>query len=79
MGAKELKDKIQEYLDKADERVLKIVNGVLENFYNDEIVAYHADGTSMSKKEYLSFLEYSQNQYLNKDFTSVEDLEGMVF
>lgn len=75
MGAKELKDKIQEYLDKADERVLKIVNSVFENYYDDDTVAYHADGSPMSRKEYKTSLETSQNQYVNEEYTSIEDLE----
>ncbi|WP_046755926.1 hypothetical protein [Kordia jejudonensis] len=75
MEAVILKNKIQSYLDNADERVLAIVNGVFENYYKDETVAFHPDGTPMSRHEYKVALDTAEEQINNGDFISVEEFE----
>lgn len=78
MSSLELKNKIQHFLSYADDRVLQIVNSVFENYYQDEnkIVAFHPDGTPMTKKEYQTALEIAEKQLQKGDFISVEELEN---
>ena len=75
MGTVELKKRITLYLENADERVLKIVNSVFENYYQQEQVAFHPDGTPMSRKEYNEALETAEKQIKEGDYISVEDFE----
>ena len=75
MGAVELKDRIQTFLDKADDRVLSIVNSVFENYYQDEQVAFHPDGSPMTHKEYKMALDTAEEQITKGDFISVEEFE----
>lgn len=57
MEAVELKNRIQSFLENADEKVLAIVNGVFENYYKDQTVAFHPDGTPMTREEYKMALD----------------------
>jgi hypothetical protein len=40
MSSVELKSRIHDFLENADERILNIVNGVFENYYQQQTVAY---------------------------------------
>ena len=75
MGAVELKNRIQIFLDNADERVLAIVNGVFENYYKDETVAFHPNSTPMTRQEYKMALDTAEEQIENGDFISAEEFE----
>jgi hypothetical protein len=56
MGLPELKHKIQLQLDLADERVLRIVSSVFDNYLN-EIVSYNANGNALTLSEYHNKVE----------------------
>ena len=56
MGLPELKHKIQLQLDIADERVLRIVSSVFDNYLN-EIVSYDANGNALTLFEYHNKVE----------------------
>lgn len=75
MSTVELKKRITHFLEHADERVLNIVNSVFENYCQEEQVAYHPDGTPMSRKEYKEALDIAENQVNEGDYIPVEDLE----
>lgn len=62
-------------MDKADDRILSIVNGVFENYYQDEQVAFHPDGSPMSRKEYKMALDTAETQIKEGDFISAEEFE----
>lgn len=74
MNNKELKNKIQSYLDKADEQVLNMVNEVFENYYRKQTVAFHPDGTPMSKEEYKADLDLAEAQIKDGDYIPVEQM-----
>jgi hypothetical protein len=56
MGLPELKHKIQLQLELADERVLRIVSSVFDNYLN-EIVSYDANGKALTLSEYHNKVE----------------------
>jgi hypothetical protein len=56
MGLPELKHKIQLQLDLADERVLRIVSSVFDNYLN-EIVSYDTNGNALTLSEYHNKVE----------------------
>jgi hypothetical protein len=77
MSTVDLKNRIQFFLKNADERVLRIVNGVFENYYKDEIVAFHADGTPMTRQEYKAALDTAEAQIKDGDVMSVSEFEQL--
>lgn len=73
----ELKNKIQSYLEKADERLLRIVHSVFENYYeeeNDEIVGYTVKGEPLTKSQYIDKIKQAEKDIEDGKFTTHEDL-----
>ena len=65
MGLPELKNKIQQQVESADEKILKIVSSVFDNYYNDQ-------GTTDAIINEL--LEISENDYkegLTEPYTKI--------
>nr|WP_314838219.1 hypothetical protein [uncultured Flavobacterium sp.] len=56
MGLPELKQKIQMQIENADERLLRIVSSVFDNYLN-EIVSYDANGNPLTISEYHNKVE----------------------
>ncbi|SFN77230.1 hypothetical protein SAMN05421741_11099 [Paenimyroides ummariense] len=70
-----LKNRIHSFVEKADERILSIVNSVFENYYNKDIVAFYPDGKPMTREEYKEALLNAEKQIDEGDFLDVEELE----
>ncbi|MBS7232558.1 hypothetical protein KHA90_16185 [Flavobacterium psychroterrae] len=73
MGLPELKDKIRHQLDLADERVLRIVSSVFDNYLN-EVVSYDAQGNPLTLSEYNNKVEEGLNDEKYNRIISKEDL-----
>ena len=56
MGLPELKQKIQMQIENADERLLRIVSSVFDNYLND-IVSYDSKGNALTLSEYRNKVE----------------------
>ena len=56
MGLPELKQKIQMQIENADERLLRILSSVFDNYLN-EIVSYDAKGNALTLSEYHNKVE----------------------
>ncbi|MCR4029979.1 MULTISPECIES: hypothetical protein [Flavobacterium] len=75
MGALELRESILEYINTADERLLKVVKAVIESYQEDEIVAFSVDGKPITRSEYKLELSNAENEIKNGSLISHEDLE----
>ena len=75
MGALELKDNILELLNNADENLLKVVKEAIENYKEEEIVAYTVDGKPLNRKEYKEKLDSAMQRVREGNYTTQEDLE----
>lgn len=73
MGLPELKDKIRNQLDLADEKVLRIVSSVFDNYLN-EVVSYDAKGNPLTLIEYHNKVEEGLDDIKYNRITSKEDL-----
>ena len=73
MGLPELKDKIRNQLDLADEKVLRIVSSVFDNYLN-EVVSYDANGNPLTLSEYHNKVEEGLNDVKYNRIVSQEDL-----
>jgi hypothetical protein len=73
MGLPELKDKIRNQLDLADERVLRIVSSVFDNYLN-EVVSYDSEGNPLTLSEYHNKVEEGLEDVKYNRIISKEDL-----
>jgi len=73
MGLPELKDKIRNQLDLADERVLRIVSSVFDNYLN-EVVSYDSEGNPSTLSEYHNRVEEGLDDIKYNRIISKEDL-----
>lgn len=75
MGALELRDNLLQYINQADERLLKVVKAVMESYWEEEIVAHTIDGKPLTKKEYREELNEALAEIKKGEFTTQEDIE----
>jgi len=88
MGLPELKQKIQMQIENADERLLRIVSSVFDNYLNETefvkttennlaepIVAYDTTGKPLTLKQYNEEIDKGIDDFNNGRFISQEDLE----
>ncbi|WP_426483542.1 hypothetical protein [Flavobacterium sp. 2] len=73
MGLPELKDKIRSQLDLADERVLRIVSSVFDNYLN-EVVSYDGKGNPITLTEYHNRVEEGLEDIKYNRIVSSDDL-----
>ena len=75
METLELRDSLLEYINQAENRLLKVVKAVMESYWDEEIVAYTIEGKPLTKSSYNSELQASIDEIKNQDFINQEDLE----
>jgi len=73
MGLPELKEKIRNQLDLADEKVLRIVSSVFDNYLN-EVVSYDSKGNPLTLSEYHNKVEEGLDDIKYNRIISKEDL-----
>ena len=75
MGALELKNDILKIIDNADEQLLQVVKTVIDNYQDDQIVAYGVNGNPITRSQYKLELKNALDEIKRGDFISQEDLE----
>ncbi|BDU25933.1 hypothetical protein [Flavobacterium sp. GSB-24] len=75
MGALELRESVLEYINTADERLLKVVKAVIESYQEEEIVAFSVEGKPITRSEYKTQLADGKLEIEKGQYTSQEDLE----
>ena len=75
MGALELKDSVLQYINSADERLLKVVKAVIESYQENEIVSYTVNGNPLTRNQYKIELTKAVEEINSGKFISQEDLE----
>ncbi len=75
MGAIGLRDDIKNYVNIADERLLKVVKAVMESYWEEETVAFTVDGKPLTKKMYAQELQNGILEIQNNETISQEILE----
>jgi mevalonate pyrophosphate decarboxylase len=75
MGALGLRDNLLQYINQADERLLKVVKAVMESYWEEEVVAYSVDGKPLTKIVYKEELKEAIAEIKRGEFTTQEDLE----
>ncbi|MFH7005535.1 hypothetical protein [Flavobacterium bizetiae] len=75
MGALELRDSVLEYINTADERLLKVVKAVIESYKEEEIVAFSVEGKPITRGAYKAELANAKSEIQKGEFISQDDLE----
>lgn len=75
MGTVELRKTMQDYINDADERLLKVLKAVVESYKENDIVAFTVNGQALTKKQYNQELFDAEDEIAQGQFTSQEDLE----
>lgn len=73
MGAIELREKWKQSIETVDLRFLQMVDALYEGYFKNEVVAYHPDGTPMSRQEYKMALDIAEAQIDEGDFITADD------
>ena len=75
MATLDLKQSVQNYIDTADNRLLKMIKALVESYYEEEdVVAYTADGKPLTKSAYKKELLEAEAEIARGEFTTQEDL-----
>ena len=76
MASLDLKQSVQNYIDTADNRLLKMIKALVESYHEeDQIVAYTVEGKPLTRKQYNQELMDAETEIQRGELTSVEDLE----
>ncbi|MGE6355092.1 hypothetical protein ACQKCJ_14590 [Flavobacterium sp. NPDC079362] len=75
MGALELRDSVLEYINAADERLLKVVKAVIESYQEEEIVVFSVEGKPITRAVYKEELATAKLDIKKDNVISQEDLE----
>ncbi|MCK0144428.1 hypothetical protein DHD05_19280 [Arenibacter sp. N53] len=76
MASLDLKQSVQNYIDTADNRLLKMIKALVESYHEEDgIVAYTVDGKPLTRKQYNQELVDAETEIQRGELTSVEDLE----
>ncbi len=76
MGAAELRDELHQYIDIADERFLRMVHSLANEYAKDEenVVAYRA-GKAITKNQLYQELKESKTEIERGDYMTIEDFD----
>lgn len=75
MEAVELREKWKKSIKTVDDRFLQMIDALYEGYFKNETVAYHPDGTPMSRQEYKMALDLAESQIVEGDYISAEEFE----
>lgn len=73
----ELRSRLVEYINTADERLLRIVKAVFESYQeeSDDVVAFRANGKAVTRKEYIERNQQAVIDYHKGTFKTNEELK----
>ena len=71
----ELREKWKKSIKTVDVRFLQMVDALYEGYFKNEVVAYHPDGTPMTRQEYKTALDIAESQIEKGDFMTAEEFE----
>ncbi len=78
MGTAELRKDVQSYLDKADERFLRMVDAMRKEYEEPDVVGYEVDGTSITQEDLIKEAREASARVKAGDYITQEDLEKEV-
>ncbi len=80
MNTAALKKELHSYIEKADERFLKMVHALAKSYEDEEaiVVGYEADGSPITKETLINEAREASAQVKSGNYITQEDLEKEV-
>ncbi len=75
MGVQKLREELHDYINRADERFLKMVYAMSKEYKNSEIAGYNIDGSPITKENLLKRVKTASQRVKSGDFISQEEVE----
>ncbi|MGF1587276.1 MAG: hypothetical protein ACFCUM_18295 [Bacteroidales bacterium] len=77
MNTEELKKELHNFIEKADNRFLKMVHAMAKSYEDEEaiVVGYEVDGTPITKEELINEAREASAQVKSGNYITQEDLE----
>ncbi len=75
MGVKKLREELHEYIDKADERFLKMVSAMSKEYNKNTIVGYNVDGLPITQEKLRERAKSASQKVKSGDYISQEEVE----
>lgn len=71
----ELRNTVIDYLNQADERLLRVVKALVESYNENDVVAFSVEGKPLTRKQYRQELLDAELEIEKGNYISHEDLE----
>ena len=80
MNVEALKKELHSYIEKADNRFLKMMYALAKNYQEEEtiVVGYEVDGTPITKETLINEVREASEQVKSGNYISQEDLDKEV-
>lgn len=78
MKATELKRRLIDYINNADEEVLREIQTVVETHERDQVVAYTVQGEPLNKQKFQEKIAEAEAAYEKGDFSTHDQLKKEV-
>lgn len=79
MNTIELRNRLSQYINTADDRLLRVVNAVFESYNEeDEAVAYTVDGKPLTLTEYKNEIKEAEAEIERGEYITHEELKQEV-
>jgi predicted ribonuclease YlaK len=78
MGTAELRKDLHIYIDKADDKFLRMVHALRKEYEGTDAVGYKVDGTPITKEDVRKRVKAASARVKAGDYISQEDLEKEV-
>jgi len=75
MGTAELRKVVRSYIDKADERFLRMVDAMRKEYEGSDIVGYEVDGTPITQEELKLRAKEASSEVKAGNYITQEELE----
>lgn len=73
-----LRKELQQYINHADERFLKLVYAMSKEYDNTLVVGYHQNGDPITKEQLKDRAKSASNRVKSGDYIAQEELENEV-
>jgi hypothetical protein len=78
METAELRKKVRSYIDKTDERFLRMVDAMRKEYEGSDVVGYEVDGTPIAQEDLKKRVREASARVKAGDYITQEDLEKEV-
>ncbi|MFO7669883.1 MAG: hypothetical protein R6W31_09515 [Bacteroidales bacterium] len=78
MGTAELRKDLHSYIDKADDKFLRMVHAMRREYEGSDIVGYEPDGTPITQENLIQEVKEASVQVKAGHYTTQEEMEKRV-